>query len=120
MKWTKPDARKRFLAFDPEFIGDGEHVRFRLTYEGELFGSSTKTPRAPHKHEIRKKFHPQLKRLWEIEPNLVATKTYDKSLSYEEQQLSAKPGWARLADLYSRNGYRFVPLATKEDSLVTV
>jgi hypothetical protein len=111
-------AEKRFLAVDPEFIEDGENVRFRLTYEGELLSSSSKTPRATHKHEIRKKFHPQLKRLWEIEPNLLATKTYDKSLSYEEQNKNPLPGWVRLAHLYSRNDYHFVPLATKEDSLI--
>ena len=94
-------------------------MRFRLTYEGELLSSSTKTPRAKHKHEIRKAFHPQLKRLWEIEPNLRAIKTYDRSLpTIEEQNRNTQPGWVRLANLYSRNGYRFVPLATKEDSLI--
>ncbi|HUO03021.1 MAG TPA: hypothetical protein VMU31_09595, partial [Rhizomicrobium sp.] len=41
-------------------------MEFRLTYEGPLKGSSNDKPRGDHKHEIRMKLHPQLKRLWEV------------------------------------------------------
>lgn len=37
---------------------------FRLTYEGPLQHDGG----ADHKHEIRKVFYEQLKRLWEIQP----------------------------------------------------
>ena len=43
---------------------------FRLTYEGVLLGASKRNTRPGHKHEIRKVFHQQLKRLWEVEPYL--------------------------------------------------
>ena len=39
-------------------------MRFRLTYEGALLGASRNKTRAQHKHEIRMRLHPQLKRLW--------------------------------------------------------
>ncbi|HEY3811806.1 MAG TPA: hypothetical protein VGL66_01155 [Caulobacteraceae bacterium] len=39
-------------------------MQFRLTYEGQLLGASRENSRAAHKHEIRSKLHPQLKRLW--------------------------------------------------------
>ena len=42
-------------------------MKFRLTYEGLLKANGS----TQHKHEIRKAFHPQLKRLWEVEPNLM-------------------------------------------------
>ena len=41
-------------------------MKFRLTYEGRLLGNG----RAQHKHKIRRAFHPQLKRLWEVHQNL--------------------------------------------------
>ena len=42
-------------------------MKFRLTYEGRLESNGS----AKHKHEIRKALHPQLKRLWDVEPNLL-------------------------------------------------
>ena len=51
-------------------------MEFRLTYQGELFSSqptdtqSKVDRRAGHKHSIRRVFHKQLKRLWEITPFL--------------------------------------------------
>jgi hypothetical protein len=50
---------------DPDYPAEDATMRFHLTYEGLLYGSSTKSPRAKHKQEIRKVFHRQLKRLWE-------------------------------------------------------
>ena len=41
-------------------------MEFRLTYEGEIKSSGSPA----HKHEIREKFHPQLKSLWEQHPTL--------------------------------------------------
>ena len=51
-------------------------MEFRLTYEGSLFAtqkdpvSGQADARAEHKRDIRRKFHVQLKRLWEINPYL--------------------------------------------------
>ena len=41
-------------------------MEFRLTYEGELISRGP----PPHVHAIRKKFHKQLKRLWDEHPVL--------------------------------------------------
>ncbi len=46
-------------------------MQFRLTYEGRLLGSSNNNPRPDHKHEIRMKLHPQLKRLWTVHQWLI-------------------------------------------------
>ena len=43
-----------------------EHVRFTLTYQGPLRGSTAKV--AQHKHEVRRALHPQLRALWGYEP----------------------------------------------------
>jgi hypothetical protein len=55
---------------------DGEIMEFRLTYEGPLLATQRDPvtgqadKRADHKHDIRRQFHVQLKRLWEITPFL--------------------------------------------------
>ena len=43
-------------------------MEFRLTYEGQLLGASRNNTRALHKHEIRKAFHPQLRKVWKATP----------------------------------------------------
>lgn len=46
-------------------------MKFRLSYEGELFATQRDAlgeqpvPRAPRKHAIRRRFHEQLKRYWD-------------------------------------------------------
>jgi hypothetical protein len=45
-------------------------MEFRLTYEGILLGSSSGNPRGKHKHEVRRVFHKQLRRFWDIHPYL--------------------------------------------------
>jgi hypothetical protein len=77
-------------------------MRFRLTYDGCLQSDGT----AQHKHEIRREFHPQLKRLWDVDPNLKA---------FADNGI---PRLNILADQYARLGYRFVPLATSGMSLI--
>jgi hypothetical protein len=53
---------------------DEDALEFRLTYQGLLLAESRRggvlDARATHKHDIRKVFHRQLKRLWEITPHL--------------------------------------------------
>jgi hypothetical protein len=66
----KPGISSRYpsrtiIRSDPDYPAEDATMRFHLTYEGSLHGSSTKSPRARHKQEIRKVFHRQLKRLWE-------------------------------------------------------
>ncbi len=56
-------------------VGTGEPIEecdlmeFRLLYQGELPSAGNKGK--PHEsHAIRRAFHPQLRRLWSVEPNL--------------------------------------------------
>ena len=66
------------LSDDPHNrIEDGPQMQFRLTLEGQIFSSQpgqisgrNGDKRSDHKHELRSKFHHQLKRLWEITPFL--------------------------------------------------
>jgi hypothetical protein len=51
------------LQRDPDCETEADAMEFRLTYEGILLGASRENKRAKHKHEIRKIFHKQLRRL---------------------------------------------------------
>lgn len=102
-----PDDQKLWLAFDPEFNEEEAPVRFRLTYEGRL--QSNGSPK--HKHEIRRQLHPQLKRLWQVEPNL---KDWKVDCLDGERRLAVDA----LKSDYSWNGFNIVPLATEKFSII--
>jgi hypothetical protein len=93
------------LNHDPD---DGDGMEFRLTYEGILLGhhEARGNNRADHKHEIRKKFHPQLRQLWKVNPVLRT------DVVGNPDGVSSTPRLQALADGYTRCGYRFVPLVT--------
>jgi hypothetical protein len=86
-------------------------MRFHLTYEGLLYGSST----APHKHEIRKKFHPQLKRLW---ANTWLDRAVYGRWDIEQTIPDKTPLRDALASIHKLGSYRFVPLVRKQFSLL--
>lgn len=83
-------------------------MQFYLTYEGELLGSSNKHPHAKHKHEIRKVFHQQLKRLWVADPVLHGLEFARDYTSIRD--FKTGPAVEMLAEMFSRNGFRYVPL----------
>jgi len=105
-------SEKLSLVSDPDTPLGGTAMEFKLTYEGQLLGASRNNTRAVHKHEIRRKFHPQLKRLWEIMPALV---TREHLFNDEKWQAIRRPYRDYVADNFQRCGYRFCPLVT--DSL---
>jgi hypothetical protein len=78
-------------------------MEFRLTYEGPLMHRAG----PDHVHSIRKIFHPQMRRLWEVHLGL---KNWNESSSPKNLDL--------LAENFKRCGYRFVPLATEYLSTV--
>ena len=89
-------------------------MRFHLTYSGTLHGSNTGSPRANHKHEIRKVFHRQLKQLWGA--TWLKHQTYglwDKDQTIPERT----PLNEALSAIYKRDNYRFVPLVRERISL---
>jgi len=101
-------------------IGDPSEVEnergcmdFRLTYEGNL-PSSGNDSHGKEKHQIRKQFHPQLKKLWEESKSLKDL----KHIVYPLEPGSLKTPPPRridyLANQFKRNNHRFVPLVTAD------
>jgi hypothetical protein len=103
-------SQQHYIVFDDAGLDPKEHLmQFRLTYEGELLSNG----HSQHKHEIRKKFHPQLRRLWDITPSLKAMRHPVLDLV----EVNREPDISRidyLASEFSRNGYQFVPLVTRD------
>ena len=97
-------------------------MEFRLTYEGLLLGASRTDTRASHKHQIRRVFHPQLKRLWEITPHLSSASDPLPQLEIlVNGERSGSPRKSRreeLADKFAYNDFRFIPLVTQDLSLI--
>jgi len=102
---------------DPD---EGALLEFRLTYEGVLLGASRTDTRAHHKHEIRKSFHPQLRRLWEIVTylNYPRKAIAPSQIFVNEVPPPPPPRSEQLAEAFSFKGFRFVPLVTQELSLI--
>jgi hypothetical protein len=96
-------------------------MEFRLTYEGTLLSESSRSKavrqtRATNKQELRQCFHSQLKRLWQINPTLLASQRSPPPAqhpSVRTRVLGRIPySIDELAREHSNFGYRFVPLAT--------
>jgi hypothetical protein len=112
-------------------------MEFRLLYSGRVLGASRNNSRASLKHEIRREFHPQLKRLWQINESLreiVKRTGYSYALDHRDKYCGPDP-WPRdlthypdydhgdslyrdlgadvIPDNWARAGYRFHPLVTE-------
>jgi len=93
-------------------------MEFRLTYEGILLGASrNNNTRAKHKHEIRKKFHPQLKILYDIHP---AFEYYRVPREEKDERIigEIKKRFDNMINEFERYGYYFFPIATRRLSLL--
>ena len=100
-------------------------MEFRLTYEGPLFSTQRvpedkqPDPRAKNKQHIRRVFHEQLKRLWEITPFL---KTGDHGGPNVRVTSGSAPDPLRpieeLSKLFDMYGFNFVPLVTTNLKLI--
>lgn len=119
----KPLAKKAAIRNDPDYDAWGDVVQFRLTYEGVLQGASRNDTRGTHKHEVRKAFHPQLKRLWNITKHLSSGRDplpskFVLTINNERPDLTLPSRSEALAKKYSYGGFRFVPLVTTDLSLI--
>jgi len=102
-------------------------MEFRLLYEGELLPSSNTKRRAAEKHIIRRAFHPQLRRLWEVKPllrHLADNRGFLRSPEvYHHSNLVRTPeerfeiGIKTLGKEWSRAGFDLVPLVLPEFAL---
>jgi hypothetical protein len=94
-------------------------MKFRLTYEGRLLALSSDSvqpvSKSRHTHEIRKSFHPQLKRLWNIHPALRSATVFDAKNLLDDVQEGLLENREKN---FERCGYKFVPLVTEDFSLL--
>ncbi len=100
-------------------------MEFRLTYAGPLAATqgnevgSRWSPKLQRKHEIRQRFHPQLKRLWDTTPFLKTGGRSGPSALVTEDSPDIPPyDVAALGAKYSLYGWNFVPLVTEELNLI--
>ena len=110
------------LRNDPDYDSDKSSLmEFRLTYAGKLYGSSTGSPRAKHKHEIRKIFHKQLKLLWEKTPHLNGTGINSEVMLWYDEAFEKRHPPHTIKNIsreFDMFGYNFVPLVTERISLL--
>jgi hypothetical protein len=103
-------------------------VEFRLLYQGELLPSGNKNRRPQEKHKSQK-FHPQLRRLWNVEKNLRQL-TIFRATDYKDdvRPVSERPmpkdqneafelGMQAMGLKWSRAGFKFIPLVTEDMAL---
>jgi len=97
-------------------------VEFRLLYEGELLASANSKRRAEEKHEVRRAFHPQLRRLWQLKANLQYIAKHKGNIAdpvanrTDQERFDA--GIKAVGENWNRGGYDFIPLVTKEFALL--
>ncbi|HEX4231068.1 MAG TPA: hypothetical protein VHZ07_20495 [Bryobacteraceae bacterium] len=102
-------------------VQEEDLLEFRLLYQGVLHPSANDNPRAGEKHSIRRSLHPQLRRLWKMQPTLrhmarhIGTQEATKvtpmpELNNEEQTIDF--GIKAIGQQWQRVGYDFVPLVT--------
>lgn len=89
-------------------------MQFRLIYDGRLLGASRENTRAEHKHDIRRIFHKQLKRLWSVNKHLREVAEHypqgpDGSFRCEDNVYLQF-----IANKFTTGDYRCVPLVTAE------
>jgi hypothetical protein len=108
-------SRRIVLRSDPEYRPKEAIMEFRLTYEGLLLGSSTSSPRAKHKHEIRRVLHKQLRQFWQIHPYLKEAWLSRRRLGRVTPEVKLVD---HLAQQYAMFGYNFVPLVIPSLDLI--
>jgi hypothetical protein len=90
-------------------------MQFRLTYEGPLRPSGNNNRNTANKHAIRKALHPQLKRLWETDPNL---KEFGKTPCDAYISIGRPAKGPSTLEYLAQNrplqDYKFVPLVCEE------
>jgi hypothetical protein len=88
-------------------------MEFRLLYDGPLLATSRTDKRNQHKHDVRRVFHKQLRRLWETNPYLkirASRVTTAKGGSIPETTYDLE----KIADNFRIGAFRCVPLVTSE------
>lgn len=102
----------------------GSFTEFRLTYDGPLRATQRDpvggqpSAHLENKHDIRRVFHQQLKRLWEITPFLKSGQGSGPSAVVGPGADAPIYDAASLAAKHSHFGFNFVPLVTEDLNLI--
>jgi hypothetical protein len=110
-----PSPCQMVIRRDPECEEMRDTMEFRLTYEGVLLSTGNKS-RPKHVHDLRRRWHPQLRRLFDIHPAFASLnprfgEDADEPRSRELDII--RKDYARVIDKFERWDYKFFPLATK-------
>jgi hypothetical protein len=112
-------------------------MRFYLTYEGPVYSTQKdsidqqRDAGAPHKHDMRRAFHSQLKQLWATNKflrthtmditnaNNSSTRPIADNAAYWGAEVANKLPFSEIqARRYTEHGYRFAPLVCEDFSLL--
>jgi hypothetical protein len=100
-----------------EPIEQGNLMEFRLLYQGEI-KSSGNGPKPESVHAIRKVFHPQLRRQWQVHSVLrqFAGHLGDRynPISLDREQERFDHGITEIGKKWKSYGYEFVPMLTSD------
>jgi hypothetical protein len=95
-------------------------MEFRLLYEGVIESGGNRAKVAV-KHDIRRIFHPQLRRLWNVSPNLQQFAEFNGSQTADSWDADTvrkdgmfKLGLEAIGRKWGCAGFNFVPLVTAE------
>lgn len=113
-------ASNRIVICDDPYVDWKEGtLQFRLTYEGPLLADTNNgkkvAGRARNKQDIRKAFHPQLRRFWDIHPVLAGEKgkTSQGVILLDSKSDDLEHDVDNLARRFPMGSYNFVPLVTR-------
>ena len=113
-------ASQRFIGTG-DVIEENDLVEFRLIFEGNLPPSGGSNSRASEKHQIRRAFHPQLRRLWSLNSNLRSLAGHEFKRSEEDankphpsEQDRFDLGVKAIGGKWNRAGFNLVPLVTPD------
>lgn len=87
-------------------------MEFKLTYAGSVLGASNNSNQTAHKHSIRRVWHRQLKRLWDMTSRLQDARAVFPESGMANSAYKTRIDW--LADKFQRGAYNFVPLVTAD------
>lgn len=117
-----PIPRETIIIGTGEPIESENLVEFRLLFQGILLPSAGTRGHSAEKHDIRKNFHPQLKRLWSVKSGLrqmaehIGVEGANAKRS-DSPECRFDEGLAKMGRNWNRVGFDFVPLITSKIAL---
>jgi hypothetical protein len=110
---TPQNLKTAVLRWNPYLEPNGDDMEFRLTYEGRLLSHKDAIAhprRSLHVHDIRRKFHKQLKALWNEHPILSNLKNAEPEYH--------KPPRPAVMQTFKHDGFNWLPIVTNANGLI--